>query len=284
MGCVVAARSEAHRHTQMRTGGKKGDMAMIPFQRHKALMELLRAHGVLSTKVLTDELGVSHMTVRRDIARLEADGLVESVVGGVRLADAGGDQPPTGRRQRAELQIAAKQSIAAEAAARIVDGMTVFLDAGTTCEAIVPHLARREHLTVVTNDLYSAVALLDHSQVEVVHVGGGVDAESGSTTGALAIRMFDVLALDLCLLSTGAWSLERGLTVRRSSQLALKQSAMAVSRCSVLLADASKYGASASYRVVGLADLDEVITDGRLDETTKGLLETADVAVSLAGR
>lgn len=256
---------------------------MIPFQRHNALMELLRVHGVLSTKVLTDELGVSHMTVRRDIARLEADGLVESVAGGVRLADAGDGQTPTGRRQRAQLQIAGKQAIASEAAARIADGASIFVDAGTTCEALVPYLVRKRNLTVITNDLYSAVALLEHPQIDVVHLGGGVDHESGSTTGALATRMFEVLAVDMCLLSTGAWSLECGLSVRRASQLALKQAAISVSRHRILLADASKYGASAAYRVIGLADLDEVITDASLDPTTKKLLEDADVAVSLAG-
>lgn len=256
---------------------------MIPFQRHKALMELLRVHGVLSTKVLTDELGVSHMTVRRDIARLEADGLVESVAGGVRLADAGDGQTPTGRRQRAELQIAAKQAIASEAATRVADGATIFIDAGTTCEALVPHLVRKRNLTVVTNDLYSAVALLEHPQIEAVHLGGGIDPESGSTTGALATRMFEVLTFDLCLLSTGAWSLDGGLTVRRTGQLALKQAAMAVSRRKILLADASKYGATAAYRVIGLAELDEVITDAGLDATSAKLLGDADVAVCLAG-
>ena len=131
---------------------------LIPEQRHQRVLQLLRRDGVLSTRALTDHLGVSHMTVRRDIATLEASGQVVSVQGGVRLAGTAGQVPPQERRQRAVLELPRKRAIAAAAAELVTDGMVVYLDAGTTCESVVAYLAGRRDLTVVTNDFYAVTA------------------------------------------------------------------------------------------------------------------------------
>ncbi|TIC80273.1 DeoR/GlpR family DNA-binding transcription regulator [Nocardioides sp. GY 10127] len=256
---------------------------MIPVQRHERLLQLLRRDGVLSTRALTDALDVSHMTVRRDIAALEADGLVEAVAGGVRLVGTGaGVQPPRGRAQRAELELDRKQAIAAIGAGMVEDGATVYLDAGTTCQALVPLIARREGVTVVTNDFFSVIALLDHPHVETVHIGGRVDTDSGSSCGVLATRMLEAFHLDVFFLSTGAWSVARGVTAPTADKLDLKRAVMERSRATVLLADATKYGAAATYRVAGLDDLDSIVVDDRLDLGARDQLAALDVDVRLA--
>ncbi|MFF1882253.1 DeoR/GlpR family DNA-binding transcription regulator [Pseudarthrobacter sp. NPDC058196] len=125
---------------------------LIPEQRRQEILRLLRREGVLSIRSLTNYMNVSHMTVRRDVTALEGSGQVLSVQGGVRLAERTGHASPKKLESRAQPELPLKQAIAQLAARHIEDGMVVFLDAGTTCLSVAPHLGARKNLTVVTNN------------------------------------------------------------------------------------------------------------------------------------
>lgn len=237
---------------------------LIPEQRHQELLRLLRSTGVLSIRELTQQLDVSHMTVRRDIATLERDGQVISVQGGVRLADWTGRRPPRERASRAALEMPRKQAIAHRAAELVADGMTIFLDAGTTCQSVVPHLATHRDLTVVTNDFHTVVALFELPDIDVVHTGGAVDVSSGSSSGPLAVRVVEALTIDLCLLSTGAWDLTHGVTSPSTDKVLLKRTTIEAATSVALLADSTKWGSHERFRVTPLSTLDTIITDDDL--------------------
>ncbi|WP_028661359.1 DeoR/GlpR family DNA-binding transcription regulator [Nocardioides insulae] len=254
----------------------------IPAQRRERLLSLLRRDGAASTRALQEALGVSHMTVRRDIAHLQEEGLVEPVPGGVRPTSGAGQQPPSARRQRAGLEVARKEAIAARAAALVQDGMALYLDAGTTCEALVPHLARHRRLTVVTNDFWSAIALLEHPHLETIHVGGRVDTDSASSCGALSMSIARAMRLDLFFLSTGAWSVEGGITAPSADRRALKQQVHDSSTVTALVADSTKYGAHAPYHVFDLDEIDAVITDEDLGPEARAQLAARDLALHIA--
>jgi DeoR/GlpR family transcriptional regulator of sugar metabolism len=243
---------------------------LIPEQRQAKLLQLLRDEGIVGTRILTDYLGVSHMTVRRDIAALEAEGRVVSVKGGVRLAGAGpiGAEPPRERLSRAVLELPRKTAIARFAAGVVADAMVIYLDAGTTCQALVPLLADRKDLTVVTNDFLIATSLFDLPNVEIIHTGGVVDRSSGSSSGRLAANTLAAINLDLFFMSTGAWSISRGVSSFSMDKVELKLAAMAASSECVLLADSTKYGAAAKFHVTPLAKLDMIVTDDQLPERT----------------
>jgi len=245
-----------------------GAVPLIPEQRHEKLLRLLRREGIVSTRALTDYLGVSHMTVRRDIASLESAGHVVSVKGGVRLADKAptGQEPPRERRDRAVLELPRKTAIARYAATLVEDGMVIYLDAGTTCQLVVPLLAGRKDLTVVTNDFHVVTSLFALPEIEAIHTGGIVDRDSGSSSGRLAARTLETINVDRFFMSTGAWSLERGVTSFSLDKVELKQAALAASSECVLLADSTKYGSYAKYRVTELARIDTVVTDDGLPE------------------
>jgi DeoR/GlpR family transcriptional regulator of sugar metabolism len=237
---------------------------LIPEQRHQELLRLLRSAGVLSIRELTDQLDVSHMTVRRDIATLERDGQVVSVQGGVRLADWEIRRPPRERASRASLEIPRKRAIARRAAELVEDRMVVFLDAGTTCQFVVGHLAARRDLTVVTNDFHTVVALFELPDIDVIHTGGAVDVSSGSSSGPLAVRVVEALTIDLCLLSTGAWDLTHGVTSPSTDKVMFKRAAIEASTSVALLADSTKWGSHERFKVTPLATLDVIATDDGL--------------------
>lgn len=106
-----------------------------------------------------------------------------SVQGGVRLTEWTRQEPPRERESRAQLVPARKQAIAELAAGFVDDGMVVFLDAGSTCQSVVPHLAGRQNLTVVTNDFHVVSNLFAYPEVETIHTGGFVDQSSASSCG-----------------------------------------------------------------------------------------------------
>jgi DeoR/GlpR family transcriptional regulator of sugar metabolism len=254
---------------------------MIPEQRQQELLRALRAAGVLSIHDLIDRLGVSHMTVRRDIAALEAEGLVTAVQGGVRLGGEG-RRPPAERGGRAQLELPRKAAIGRRAAEEVADGMTVFLDAGTTCEAVVAHLPIDRGITVVTNDFFAVTAVLARAGIAAIHTGGSVDPESGSSDGALAAATLAHLSVDLCFLSAGAWDVGHGVTTPSADKLALKRAAIASASRSVLLADSTKFGAFERYRVAGLGELDAVITDAGLAPADAGAVRASGTTLELA--
>lgn len=255
---------------------------LIPEQRHQELLRLLRSAGVLSIRHIVDLLGVSHMTVRRDIAALEESGQVVSVQGGVRLSEWTGTEPPRERGSRAVLELPRKRAIAELAAELVRDDMVVFLDAGTTCEAVVPFLATRRGVTVVTNDFFVVTTLFDYPGIETIHTGGAVDSSSGSSSGPLAAATVASISLDLFFLSTGTWDLGHGVTTPATEKVLLKRAAMDAASTCVLLADSTKFGTFERFKVAPLDAMDVIITDDGLSDEVRSAVGELGVDLRLA--
>jgi DeoR/GlpR family transcriptional regulator of sugar metabolism len=247
--------------------------ALIPEQRRDMILRQLREHQVLSLHALTESLGCSHMTVRRDVAALEQAGRVYAVSGGVRIASHLVSEPS--HQAKSVTEQPQKQGIAALAASLIRPGMTVYLDAGTTTACLIPHITALPNITVVTNDFRTALALADAPQVTVVHTGGALDHANGSSVGPLAAATLRQLVLDIAFLSTSSWDLARGVTTPSSAKVEVKRAAMAVASQKVLVATSAKFGTYGTYRVAALSEFDRIVTDdGLSDAAAQGLRET----------
>lgn len=239
-------------------------LPLIPDQRREQLLRHLRKEGVLSVQQITQLFNVSHMTVRRDIAELERQGLVFSVPGGVRIASHVSTEPSF--QDKTHVEQPAKGAMANEAARLVTEGMTVYLDAGTTLLAMVPALARLSDLTVVTNDFATAEQLMTAPHLDVVHTGGRIDKANRSSVGRLGAATLRQLALDIAFISTSSWDLLRGVTTPSEPKVDVKQAAMESAAGSVLVAGSSKFGTFGKYRVAPLTAFDTVITDTALAE------------------
>lgn len=238
--------------------------SLIPDQRRELLLKHLRRDNVLSVQQITQIFNVSHMTVRRDIAELERQGLVFSVPGGARIASQLQSEPS--HQTKATVEQPQKQSMAAEAASLVRDGMTIYLDAGTTLLAMVPLLVHHQQLTVVTNDFTTVDQLTAAPHLDVIHTGGRVEPANQSSVGRLAANTLRQLALDVAFVSTSSWDLLRGVTTPSEPKVEVKQTAMECTGRSVLVAGASKFGTFGKYRVAPLNAFDTVITDETLTD------------------
>ncbi|WFR68257.1 class II aldolase/adducin family protein [Curtobacterium flaccumfaciens] len=251
---------------------------LIPEQRRERILQQLRRDAVLSYRQLAASLDVSHMTVRRDIAALETQGLVHATPGGARIAARLPSEPP--RTEKSHTDLDEKSAMSRRAASFVRDSMTVYLDAGTTLQTMAAHLDHVDDVTVVTNDLVIANSFLTHPDVDLILVGGRLDKANHSAVGRLPGLVLAELSIDIAFLTTSSWDLRRGVTIPSEAKVEPKQAAMTAADSVMLVAASSKYGTFARYRVTGLGSLDRIITDDRLaDSAAEAIERGADATV-----
>ena len=160
---------------------------MIPVERRQIILEMVAEKGIVSIAELTDRMNVSHMTIRRDLQKLEQQGAVVLVSGGVQSPGRVAHEPS--HQVKTALAMTQKAAIGKLAASLVQPGSCIYLDAGTTTLAIAQHLIHMESLTVVTNDFVIADYLLDNSNCTIIHTGGAVCRENRSCVGEAAATM-----------------------------------------------------------------------------------------------
>jgi len=243
---------------------------MLPTARQRSLLNLLEQDGFVSTRGVAAHLGVSQMTVRRDLAELEHHGLLQRVHGGARAAP-GPDLPYA---QRARRNPEAKRAIGRCAAATVRPGETVYLDAGTTVMEVALSLRRSppEGLKVVTHAVNVAAALAGRASVGVFQIGGELYRKTFSATGPAAVAALRSLAFDRMFLAGQGFSLEGGVTNSNLAEVEVKRAALGASSWVCLVADASKWEARHVARVAPLSQLHALVTDERLPFSARDAL------------
>ena len=212
---------------------------MIPIERHQRILALVEQRGAVSINELTEILGVSHMTIRRDVSKLEEQGLLVSVSGGV----------------RAVSRLAAEPSHLVK----------IYLDAGTTTLALARAILDRNDLQVVTNDFEITQLLIDASQCGVIHTGGTLCRENRSCVGESAARTLRHLAIDTAFISASGWD-SRGIFTPDENKVTVKETVSQVSARSILLCDSSKYNQVATFMALPLTRFTTIITDRHLSD------------------
>ena len=253
---------------------------MIPVERHQQILALVADRGVVSIAELTERLGVSHMTIRRDVQKLEEQGAVLSVSGGVRSADRLAAEPS--HLTKSALYNEEKRAIGRTAARQIPRNSCIYLDAGTTTLALAREVVDRDDLLVVTNDFMVANLLMEASQCRVIHTGGTVCRENRSCVGESAARSLRHLAIDIAFISASCWG-PRGLFTPDEDKVMVKQAVSEVSSKRVLLSDSSKYNRIATFLALPLESFDRVVTDTHLSGSARELLSTGSCELVLAG-
>ncbi|MBH1928369.1 DNA-binding transcriptional repressor YgbI [Serratia rubidaea] len=253
---------------------------MIPVERHQQILALVAERGVVSIAELTERLAVSHMTIRRDLQKLEEQGAVIAVSGGVQAAERLAIEPS--HQDKEGMFSQQKAAIGALAASLIPANSCIYLDAGTTTLALAKQIGERSDLTVVTNDFVIAAYLLENSQCELIHTGGTVCRENRSCVGEAAAQALRQLFIDLAFISASSWSM-RGLSTPSEDKVAVKKAIVDASRRRILLSDTSKYGKVATYLALPIAVFDAIITDSHLPDAAQTAIQQANITLHMTG-
>ncbi|WP_409331991.1 DeoR/GlpR family DNA-binding transcription regulator [Trujillonella humicola] len=237
---------------------------MVLPDRLDVTLRLVRNRGRVSLADLAARLGVSEMTVRRDLDALQARGLVERVRGGaVAVAQ---PESAAGFAARAGWQTGVKDRLGRVVAGLVQPGSTVLLDAGTTTVHVARALAGRAAtgdcpLTVAALSLPVAAALADRPGVRLLVVGGESRPGEQSLSGPLTASVLRQLTFDLFVMSIGAVSAEAGWSEFTLEDAAVKQAGLASARSTLVVADAAKLGVRAFAAVAPLAAVGRLVTD-----------------------
>lgn len=229
--------------------------------RYPEILRLARRDGLVTVDALSDTLGVSQQTIRRDLADLAESGQLERVHGGAVLPSGTANIAYAERRA---LNNAAKSAIAEACLAAIPDGASLCLNIGTTTEAVARALAVRQGLLVVTNNLNVAQILGQQGEARVVVTGGDLRATDGGLTGPLAARTIARFRVDFALIGCSALDPEGDLLDFDMAEVEVSRAMMSAARRTVLVADHSKFQRVAPARIAHLSDIDHVITDAPL--------------------
>ncbi len=250
--------------------------------RHRRILDFLAARKEATVEELTGLLDVSPATVRRDMAELAGLGLAKRLRGG--LVPAGSLAREPSFRER-EITRSAEKAAVGRAAARFVrDGDVVFLDGGTTTELLVPALAERSGLTVLTCGINVAAALARHPSLKGIILGGEIHGDSQTILGSLAEVLLDSFGIrcDVAFIAAAGVSARGGATNRMIDRIPLKRRAMGMAGRSVLVADGSKLGVDAFARIADIGEFSAVVTDESAPADELAALRATDVEVVVA--
>ena len=249
---------------------------MAARDRDTRLVELLGADGQATVAQLAPALGVTASTIRRDLDRLAKQGRLVRTHGGATLA--GGPA-----RGQADPQFEAKRAIARAAAALVDDHTVIAIGSGTTALAFARELVDRR-LTVITNALDVANALVDREGIELIILGGVVRPRMHSMLGHLAELVSAELRADTLFMGIGAISVEQGLMNDSVPEILTDRALRRMARSVMVLADATKFEQVAPGFVMGLEEVDVLVTDGAAPADTLALVRERGVQVVVAPR
>ena len=184
--------------------------------------------------------------------------------------------------QRGTENLAAKQTIAAEAHRLVEDGDTILLDTGTTTLELAHRLKTAHELTVVTNDLEIARVLEDAPGVQVVFLGGTLRKGFHCTVGPVGVRMVQELRVDKAFMATNSLSFEAGATTPDLHQAETKKAMIAIARKIIVLCDSSKIGRESFACFAAMEEIAVLVTE-RLSEADRHRFEEIGVEVLVAG-
>ncbi|EGD58425.1 DeoR family transcriptional regulator [Novosphingobium nitrogenifigens DSM 19370] len=245
--------------------------------RRSEILACVRRDGEVDVAALAAELEVTPQTIRRDLNHLADRGLIARVHGGASL---GSGIANARYEERRGMAAAAKTRIGAAAAALVPEGASLFINIGTTTEAVARHLVHHDKLMVVSNNLNVVDCLAGRKEIDVVAVGGHVRAGDRAVIGALADQFIDNFRVDLALIGTSGISEDGDLLDFDADEVLVARRIIRQARKVILVADSSKIGRPAPIRIAGIDVIDHFVTDRITSEPLRAALATHGVAVT----
>lgn len=226
--------------------------------RKPEIINIARREGKVTVDGLVDHFGVTPQTIRRDLTELAEAGQLDRVHGGAIL-------PSTtvniGYSDRRELNQSAKVDIARACAKEIPNDCSVFLNIGTTTEAVAAELIHHDGLLVVTNNINIAMILSGPSNAEVVVTGGNLRRSDGGLIGDLAKEVIAQFRFDYAVIGCSAMHEDGDILDFDFQEVGVSKAIINRSENVFLVADSSKFERKAPARIASLADVDVFFTD-----------------------
>jgi len=252
-------------------------------ERLRAIRDYLKKQNVITVKQLAKELSVSDMTVRRDISVLEQDNVVEVFYGGVSLKNphffGTSDYEIENELFEHKEQ---KDSIARKAASLVEQNDSIFIDTGSTTGAVVNHIDDHMKLSVYSYALNTINEVSNRPNMQLVACGGYFHQNTRMFESDEGAALMKKTYINKAFLAARGITPEVGVTTAESYEIKMKKAALSVSRQKILLVDSTKFGKAWYAKYADLAEIDAVITDARIEDKHKEIIESMGIELIIA--
>lgn len=240
---------------------------MFALERQKRITAMLESEGAVWVSKLSQELGVTEETIRRDLEKLEKQELLVRTHGGAVPIDESTYELSLETRKRTNVDV--KEKLAALAVRFIVPGDIIFLDASTTTFYMAKELKKTANVTVITNSLRVINELSGHENLKVIGIGG-IASHNQSFVGTLAESLVEnsFYANKMFFSSKGVDSAV-GILESNEQECGIKKKMMANSRQKFYLCDKSKIGRVGFVKLASFDKIDYFVTEADLDSEWK---------------
>ncbi|MCA9886982.1 MAG: DeoR family transcriptional regulator [Anaerolineae bacterium] len=230
------------------------------YERHQAILDVLKEHSSVSVPTLADALDVSEGTIRNDLKALDEQGHLRRVRGGA-AALSQYTTPSNSTLAKAQVNAQQKQWIAQWASGQIDSGDVILLDASTTVLYIAEHLLDRSNLTVVTHGVEVARILASNPTNTIILIGNLLQQDGNTLVGQVDEAMLQTLNIQTAFVSCSGFSVDAGLLEKDIQIANLKKQILHACQKTIALIDSSKVGKGALSSFAQLSDIDHIVTD-----------------------
>ena len=222
---------------------------MLKRQRQAYILDLLVRNKFVRVEDLAKDLNVSVVTIRRDISELDEKNKLIKVHGGAQVLKGSQDIE---LQDRHDQNPKAKIKIAKKAATYVKDGQSIYLDAGTTCSAVIPFLSQKD-IIVYTHGIHHVQELQKHN-IETYVLGGKIKRKTHAAIGALTLKYLEHMSFDVAFIGFNAYDNDFGYTTPDDQEAFIKEKIIAQSDKVLFLGDKTKFNRRAGIHFANVDD------------------------------
>jgi DeoR/GlpR family transcriptional regulator of sugar metabolism len=252
---------------------------MLPSERQKKIRALLATKDVVSIVDFVNAFHISIETVRRDLAILEKQGVVEKVYGGAKLKVERLHESTL--ENRLVDQLSQKKAIGKKCSEFIHDGDCIFLDSGSTTYQIAKNISTRKNLTVITNSI-PIINELMNTDFEMIMIGGRVRHDERSVVSFDYLFDFTGLNIQKSFICAGGITVEKGVSDFNMEEAVTRKKIIAQSHEVFVAADSSKFGRNVTINIAPLSQIAYVISDSQVGKNTINGFKKSPAALIIA--
>lgn len=232
---------------------------MLAIERRNAILSKLNLDGKVIVSQLSNEFNVTEETIRRDLEKLDKEGLVKKTYGGALLVQNFSTDLPHNVRKRANVE--SKQIIAEKISSLFHDGDCIMIDASSTALSILKYIKNLKNITLITNSVEALIELSDKDDWTVFSTGGKLKRGSLSLVGPSAEKTIRAFHVDYAICSSKGIDIARGITDSNEKDSEMKQAIFDSAETKILVIDSSKFDKISLIKVCDVTDVDIIATD-----------------------
>jgi len=250
--------------------------------RRRKIVAMIQERGSVQVLALAAQFDVSTQTIRKDLFYLEGRGVATRCYGGAISSQAVGAPVETAVETKRTLRAAEKEMIGRAAAARVKAGDSIILDSGTTTVQIARFLPDLDDIIVVTNDAAVLAELMTKTHIQIIVLGGALRRKNMAFYGAQTEAALDGLRVDKLFLGVDGFDLGQGVTTHFESEAILNRKMARVAGEVIAVTDSSKFGRMCLHRIIGVDEVDVLITDAHVPDDFVAASERLGCKVQIA--